>query len=405
MGWRIVAFTMLVGSALGQATRPSPSFLGQWQTTYGPMTLTQNGDEISGVYGASVRATLTGKLDNGRLVFAYKEPSAAGEGSFTLAEDGRTFTGQWRENGKAQWAPWSGRRAAPPRPAGPFTGLWKTTYGRMRLFPDGNAVRGVYDSGGLSTLVGSVEDRTLTLSYTQPDGETGTAVFTLAEDHKSFSGKWKGKKQQVEAGGDWTGQRIEPVPGRQWLVVLEAHWESNLEEEEYSYGQMLRAFFTRVPSVKVRHRFFSSEADFRKWGTEVAFLAEPVVFYVSSHGTAEGIKCGDKTIDAAVLADVLKNAGDIRLLHFGSCLISSGPIPQKLQELLGDRATFPISGFVNVADWAGSAVVDFTYLDLVFSRGVQPVDAVKQVRRMISFAAEKGGGVIAPCGLVIRDAR
>ena len=170
---------------------------------------------------------------------------------------------------------------------------------------------------------------------------------------------------------------------------------------------MLRTFFARVPSVQVRHRFFGNEADFRRWAGEVAFLAEPVVLHISSHGDQNGIACGKQLLGANVLIDCLKDTGDIRVLHFGTCMVAGGEIPKKIFQALGPDATFPITGYVNVADWGGSAVVDFTYLDLVLSRGLSPAAAVSQTRNMITFAREKAGpnDAIAGAGLIYLDAR
>jgi hypothetical protein len=60
-------------------------------------------------------------------------------------------------------------------------------------------------------------------------------------------------------------------------------------------------------------------------------------------------------------------------------------------------------GFTKVADWAGSAVIDFSYLDLVLSRGIAPGEAVRQVRRSVSFAGEEelADVAIRPAGLKI----
>ena len=56
---------------------------------------------------------------------------------------------------------------------------------------------------------------------------------------------------------------------------------------------------------------------------------------------------------------------------------------------LGPGATFPISGYTRTADWGGSAVVDFTLLDLIFSHGLSPADAVAKTRQMLSFARDR----------------
>jgi hypothetical protein len=65
----------------------------------------------------------------------------------------------------------------------------------------------------------------------------------------------------------------------------------------------------------------------------------------------------------------------------------------------------PVSGFTKVADWAGSAVIDFSYLDLVLSRDVAPKEAVRQIRKNVSFAGDDKSidSSIKPAGLKIVD--
>jgi hypothetical protein len=267
-------------------------------------------------------------------------------------------------------------------------------------------VRGTYDYAGAARISGTVKDRKLSFHYDQTNGEKGEGTFELATDAVTFSGTWKtaAKASPADAsGGAWTGQRVLPKPGRIWLVVLESNWEKGLEEEEYSFGLMLRTFFARVPSVGVRHRFFGNESEFRRWCAELPYLAEPVVLYFSSHGTQQGLSCGGKTIGGEVLAECLREAGDLRLLHFGSCLIGAGDIPREIHQALGPGATFPISGYTSTADWGGSAVIDFTFLDLIFAHGLSPAEAVTKTRQMLSFARDRSDqrDPIAPAGLVI----
>jgi hypothetical protein len=222
----------------------------------------------------------------------------------------------------------------------------------------------------------------------------------------SFAGDWSGNANGGAAGGGkWVGKRVEAQKGKVWLVVLEAPWEHDLAENEYSYGLMLRTYFARVPNVQVRHRIIQSEADLRRWCEETTYLAEPVVLYFSSHGSHEGLTVGGKTIGPDALADALRDHADLKLLHFGSCLVAGGDFPDKFRQALtksGGDASFPLSGFKFPADWGGSAVIDFTYLDLIFSHGLPPAQAAEQTRQMMSFAGEhaKPGDAIAPAGLV-----
>jgi hypothetical protein len=285
-------------------------------------------------------------------------------------------------------------------------------------------VSGTYDFAGGSNIRGEVVNngRTLRFTYDRPDGEKGEGTFDLAADDNAFSGSWKGNKPPAApapaagvkaapdangggGGGAWSATRILPQPGRVWLVVLEANWERDLEEDEYSFGVMLRTFFARAPDVKVRHRFFADPAEFKRWAGEIAYLAEPVVLHISSHGDKDGIRTRDgQVLKADAIAEAIRDAGDLRLLHFGTCLVAGGSIPGEIHKRLaatgGPRV--PISGYANFADWGGSAVIDFTYMDLVLARGMTPADAFAQTRKAISFAGDKArpGDAIAPANLV-----
>lgn len=397
------AFTFADPAPSRPAAPAARTFAGEWMTSYGVMTLKQTGDAITGVYGPAGNP-ISGSVAGDKFTFAYTEPTVKGEGWFVLSADANQITGQWRENGSNLWQDWIGKRKLDAQ-SDNFTGLWKTNFGRMRLHQTGKTVAGIYDFGGTAHISGTIDGQTLKFTYEQPDGEKGEGIFNLAADAQSFNGTWKGSKAGKTAGGEWNASRILPQPGRVWLVVLEANWERDLEEEEYSFGVMLRTFFARVPAVKVRHRFFGDEAEFRRWCAELPYLAEPVYLHISSHGDKDGIHTGGKIIGAKTLAECLRDIGDLRLLHFGTCLVAGGDIPKQLYAELGPGARFPISGYANVADWAGSAVIDFTYLDLIFSRGMTPADALNQTKRMLTFAGShhNEGDAISPAGLVMME--
>ena len=40
---------------------------------------------------------------------------------------------------------------------------------------------------------------------------------------------------------------------------------------------------------------------------------------------------------------------------------------------------FPISGYTTAVNWGASAILEFTYLDLIFSKGLSPAAAADQV--------------------------
>jgi hypothetical protein len=377
----------------------SPTFAGEWDTTYGRLSIAVEGAKATGTY-ARLDATpnrINGTIEGPRLTFTYVETNATGEGHFTLAADGSTFRGQWREKGESAWSAWRGRRVAAVTRN--FSGVWNTDYGLMRLVQHGDRVEGCYSFGGQSTVAGTAKGNVLSLAYAEPDGTTGTAEFTLAPDTGSFSGTWK--PDGFKPGGSWNGMRVVPRAGRIWLVVLEARWEASLLEPEYSYGEMLRQFFTRVPEVAVRHRTFANRADFARWCLDLPYFVEPVVFYISSHGDQKGIRVGNELLGGKFIGEQLRHVPALVLVHLGACLTMAGNVPQEIRHASGQAV--PVSGFTRTADWAGSAIIDFTYLDLVLARQLPPGEAAAEVIKSIAFAREKNAPdrSIAPAGLKI----
>lgn len=273
-----------------------------------------------------------------------------------------------------------------------FQGSWQTTYGRLRIRLDGERATGRYSYGAGATLEGRVDGSVLRFVYTEPDGVTGRARFELADDGASFRGVWKqGARDDSELDDPgtnrWTGSRVVPVEGRVWLVVLEAYWQAGLHEPDYSYGEMLGAFFERLPNVAFRQRFFGGQEDFVRLARECEALEEPVIVYVSSHGTPEGIASPGGLLSGATIGAALAHVPNVKLLHLGACAGMASKLPEEIRAAAGAR--FPISGFTRPVDWGGSALVDLAYLDLVLERGLEPAEAVSETRRLVTFAGAK----------------
>lgn len=274
-----------------------------------------------------------------------------------------------------------------------FEGVWRSTYGAMRLMERGSEVRGTYAWAGGSVIHGTCEGRSFTFSYEEPDGASGTGVFTLSDDDESFAGTWRAADG---TGGEWTGTRGDVDPERIWLIVLEANWEDSLETQEYSYGEMLASFFRRTPDVQVRRRTVSDLADLRRWCAEVAYLEGPVVLYISSHGTSEGLELGGEFVGAQEVADAVRLAGPVRLVHFGSCMVMGGSLPRLVSAPGEDHDSVPVSGYRESADWSQSAVIDFAYLSLVLEEGLTAWDAAARTTRSIEFARSNGFEIYPP---------
>ncbi len=368
-----------------------PDFSGRWLTSFGPMELTQAGRKVHGSYRMmNAECPVTGEIRNGRLWFRYQEPEVEGQGWFELTRRGRAFAGRFQPNGEEGWKPWEGERAG-------FDGLWNTSFGLLRLVEEGHQVRGYYMVGGGAALEGRRLGNRLVFRYREPKAR-GRGQFVLADDGLSFQGKWKAGGQEAEQ--PWLGVRVRPQPGLTWLVVLEAPWQRFLAEQEYAFGHMLREFFARLPHVQVRHRFFSNEAGLRQLLLDLAFIAEPVVLVLATHGGPEGAHVNGSSVPFSALVDGLRPAGDLRMVHFSACLMMQDPAMMAHLQEFSDASRTSFSGYKTRVNWAASAILEFALLELVLHHGMGPSEAASQVTRLLPFASDKGveGGAFPAAG-------
>lgn len=374
-------------------------FAGRWQTTFGLMDLTQQNNRVRGTYlcmGQECR--ISGRIAHGKFTFKYDEPAVSGEGWFSLTRHGQAFAGQFREPG-GPWQPWEGERIG-------FDGLWNTSFGLMRLNEHGDEVHGHYEVGGHSTIDGKRKGNQLTFRYKEPV-HGGRGRFVLADDGLSFQGEWKQRGETHWK--PWQGIRVRPQRDLSWLVVLEAPWQRLLSDREYSFGNMLREFFARVDGVQVRHRFFANEAGLRKCIRDLHYIAEPVVLVLATHARPDGISVDGQTIGVPVLLDALRHAGNLRLVHFSACLLMQDAAVVKQLRDFSVEARLPISGYSTSVDWAASAIIEFTFLDLLLARGLDPAAASEQLMKLLPFAGndEIGDVALRPAGfsIVLPDQR
>jgi hypothetical protein len=257
-----------------------------------------------------------------------------------------------------------------------WDGVWETSFGRLRLVADGARIEGLYECNGPSSLEGTANDAALDFDYREP-AVSGSGRFELAPDGESFTGRWRPRGETDWS--KWSGWRVPPVEGISWLIVLEAHWQRSLNEPEYAFGNMLREIFARTPRVRVRQRFFDDQESLGQWCRELAYLPEPVVLVIASHGVAEGLSVRGKLIDTKSIFESLRHAASLKLLHFSSCLVGLGK----------ERAPFPVSGYTTSVDWGASALLEFTYLDLILNRGFAPGQAAETLPKLVCFAADQ----------------
>ena len=376
----------------------SVDFSGKWQTDFGDLELNQNGKNVEGVYRLG---TVDGKVEGRVLTLRYREPNAAGEARFTMAEDSFNFTGMWRPDGTGTWLAWNGKRKR--RDSLGFDGLWEPSYGLMRLSTKSDGVDGVYNyPGGIATINGVLKETRLVFRYKEPETE-GSGWFELSEDKQSIHGKWR--PDGATPWQAWTGARRLPKAGRVWLVILEANWERSIEEPEYAFGDMLANYFRMASArhVEVRHRFFHDANDLKRFCQQVQFLAEPVIVLISTHGTPEGITVFGNTIDASVIAEGLAGASNVKLLHLSGCGMMAGNFPRQVHALSKGKETFPISGYKTTVAWDTSALGDFTYLSLLLTRGLEPDVAVRKAIVASPYLGDSKvpGSSFKPLGLTL----
>jgi len=350
-------------------------FAGPWFSTFGPMELTQEGNAVHGVYGRG--NTLQGVLDGDKLRFRYAEPGQTGEGWFTLLRQGK-FAGEYLADGAEHQRTWEGQRG--------FDGVWDSSFGRLRILHEEERVFGFYEGLGPATIDGRMDNGRFVFTYQEPKAR-GEGWFELADDGVSFTGAWR--PQGKESWGNWLGRRVAPSPGLIWLVVLEAHWQRSLADNEYAFGHMLREFFARLEHVKVRQRFFHDEASLQHWCRELLYLPEPAILMIASHGSPEGLTVHGNTINTERVFDSVRHADNLRLLHFSSCLVMHDGADAAALRSFRDKATFPISGYTTSVDWGGSALIEFTYIDLILGKHLTPAQAAELLPRLVNFAGDE----------------
>jgi hypothetical protein len=351
---------------------PAAAFAGRWSTTFGSLVLEPQGGRITGTYAwRGVEGHLEGRVRGGTLRFAYREPGERGSGEFQLARSGRFFGSYLPQGAKARRR-WDGHRG--------WDGVWETDFGRMRLLHDGRRVHGWYGGALHSTIAGTASEAGLAFRYREKNA-AGTGRFRLAADGEGFSGEWR--PQNRREWQPWHGRRLHAAPGVRWLVVAEAHWQRHISEPEFSFGGMLREVFARLPGVRVRQRFFHDASTLERWCRELAYVPEPSILLVASHGLAGGLSVHGKLIDTAHVMRSLEHAEALDLLHFSACLVG----------LDGGKAMarhrFPVSGYTTSVDWGASALLEFTYLDLMLNRGLTPAAAARLLPKLVPYAGNR----------------
>jgi predicted esterase len=158
-------FLVVLGPAPGRDG--AASFDGVWRTSVGTVTLKQTGEAVTGTYGDAGQFTLTGKVQGKKLTFEYQQGQTKGDGHWTLADSGLSFTGGFQARGgqRGEWEGWRPDPEASKAKPADLGGLWLTDLGLMELQQTGTTVKGRYALRGTSAIEGTVTGRQFEFKY------------------------------------------------------------------------------------------------------------------------------------------------------------------------------------------------------------------------------------------------
>ena len=230
--------------ALGQTC--VRGFPGEWKTQFGNMTVSVQGNRLSGNYGSgrTVSGTIAGNVFTG----TWRYPSGRW-GRVRFSHDGNgSFAGRYGEKDGTMGSAWWGKCSASLPPAvgsetgsgtgagsgtgtgltggtgggvgvGPsggvaagctsgFAGQWQTQHGNMTISVQGNRLSGSYGSG--RTVSGTIAGNVFTGTWRYPSGRWGRVRFTH-DRSGGFSGVYGEKDGALRSG--WTGKCKTPGGG------------------------------------------------------------------------------------------------------------------------------------------------------------------------------------------------
>ncbi len=202
---------LCASSAAGTTTAQGPcSWAGVWNTNWGVMTLSQNGNQVTGTYThfeGKLSGMVTGNVLSGRW---DNVQNTTGKFQFTMAADCNSFSGFYGYNEGTPGYPWNGTRGATNTGgACSWTGVWDTSYNKMTLTQTGSRVNGAYEHNN-GKIEGTVSGNVLEGTWTEGTS-TGRIRFTIATDCNSFSGGF-GYGTNEPAPSNWNGTRSASAP-------------------------------------------------------------------------------------------------------------------------------------------------------------------------------------------------
>src|SRR5262249_40155774 len=130
------------------------------------------------------------------------------------------------------------------------------------------------------------------------------------------------------------------------------------------------------------------------------YIAEPAVLVVATHARPQGLHVDGQIIPVQSLLDDLRYAANLRLLHFSACLLMQDPAVVDRLCAFSREARTAGSGYQTSVNWAASAIIESTLLEMILHKGLTPAEAAGQVQKLLPFATDEGvpGGAFPAAG-------
>lgn len=165
----------------------------------GPVTLNhvEGQTTVSGTF-ADGDGTIVGILEENRLTGTWSFGGENGTVDFWLAEDGRSWAGNWNKT-----QAWCGYQSDQSKPApcgiASWYGEWSSSYDTLTITQDGPEIEGVYAEGD-GTVEGTVSGSVFTGSWQRSSGSNGSLRLVVLGNGDQFNGNW-------DSDNAWCGYR------------------------------------------------------------------------------------------------------------------------------------------------------------------------------------------------------
>ncbi len=201
---RLMASFLFLTCVAARGDEQLPSFAGEWKSTFGPVTLEQKGNAVTGRL-VFFKLPLSGKVEGKNLTIGYEEGTVHVDAKVSLEPSGTEFKGTFRaSNGnRGLWNGWRPDPTAREGQPADFSGLWLTNLGLMELSREGSKVKGRYALRGTSSLEGEIKGRHL--DFRIKALRTGPGWFDLDKQGDTLSGA--GGTDGMAAWYPWNGRK------------------------------------------------------------------------------------------------------------------------------------------------------------------------------------------------------